>query len=198
MLPDYPDAKNRARRLLIKLMQEQVPQHEPLLAGIKHSRVHEGRSAVLTRQDKSIDDIEFRSAGAEVSLTREQMRRGTVDELLEHVSSMAAQLAGQQVQLMFEKVSKAVEEVGNVVSASELGTKEAFLEMQRKLEVDFDPETLEPKNLVIVLHPSQVQSFKAQAEEWEKDPTFVAEMNQIREQQIEAWRARENSRKLVD
>lgn len=198
MLPDYPDTKNRARRLLIKLIQEQMPQHEPLLAGIKHSRVHEGRSAVLTRQDESIDDIEFRSAGAEVSLTREQMRRVTVDELLEHVSSMAAQLAGQQVQLMFEKVSKAVEEVGNVVSASELGTKEAFLEMQRKLEVDFDPETLEPKNLVIVLHPSQVQSFKAQAEEWEKDPAFVAEMDRIREQQIEAWRARENSRKLVD
>src|SRR5690606_6121001 len=34
MQPDNPDTKTRPRRLLIKPIQEQMPQHEPILAGI--------------------------------------------------------------------------------------------------------------------------------------------------------------------
>lgn len=70
--------------------------------------------------------------------------------------------------------------------------------MNRRLQMEFDPETLEPVNQMIVVHPSQAQSFIAQAKEWEKDPEFVAEMKEIRQRQIEEWRARENRRKLVD
>jgi hypothetical protein len=198
MLPDFPEAKDHARRLFLRAVRSQIPQHEPLLGDIKHSRIHEGESARLTRQDESTDEIEFEVTGAEFEVTREQMRRVTIDQLLEHVSSVADQLAAQQSQLMFRRLSQAVEQVGNSISAAELGIKQGFLEMQRRLEVDFDPETLEPKNLVLVLHPSQTEQFLAQAAEWDKDPEFVAEMEKIRQQQIEAWRAREDRRKLVD
>jgi hypothetical protein len=160
--------------------------------------MHEGRTARLTRADRSTDEIAFQEAKAELTIPREQMRRVTIEQLLEHVATMAEQFAGHQVRLMFSRITKAVEEVGNAVSAADLGTKEAFLESQRRLQVEFDPDTLEPKNLVIVLHPDQVERFKAEAEEWEKDPDFRAEMARIRQQQIEDWRARENRRKLVD
>lgn len=198
MLPDFPAVKEHARRLFLRAVRDRIPEHAPLLRGIRRSRIHEGRSARLTRQDTSTDEIEFQAASAELEMTREQMRRITVEQLLDHVSSMAEQFARQEVQLMFTRISEAVEQVGNSVSAAELGVKEGFLEMQRRLEVDFDPETLQPKNLVLVMHPSQVERFKVQAEEWEQDPKFVAEMEKIRQQQLEAWRARENRRKLVD
>jgi hypothetical protein len=198
VLPDFPDAKDHARRMFLRAVREQVPQHEPLLRGIRHTRIHEGRTARLTRADQSTDKIALQQASAELTIKREQMRRVTIDQLLEQVATMADQLAGHQVQLMFSRISEAVEEVGNAVSAAEMGTKEAFLQSQRRLEVEFDPVTLEPKNLVMVLHPDQVERFKAQADEWEKDPAFVAEMDRIRKHQIEDWRARENRRKLVD
>lgn len=198
MLPDFPDVKNLARRAFIRAVRRGIPQHEPLLDGIGQSRVHEGKTARLTRRDESTDQIEFQAASATLDITREQMRRTSVEQLLEHASHIAEQFAEQQAKLMLSRLSEAVEQVGNSVSAAELGMKEGFLEMQRRLEVEFDPETLEPKNQVLVMHPSQAEKFMAQATEWDQDPEFVAEFEKIRQQQIEAWRARENRRKLVD
>jgi len=160
--------------------------------------VHEGRAATLTRADESADRIEFKKATVELSIGRDQMRRITVEQLMEHVSAMSQQFAAHQSQLMISGLSKAVDEVGNAVSAKEIGPKEAFLEMERRIQMEFDPQTLEPKSLVFVLHPDDVERFKAQAEEWEKDPEFVAERARIRQTKIEEWRAREDRRKLVD
>lgn len=70
--------------------------------------------------------------------------------------------------------------------------------MRRRIYMDFDPTTQQPTNPVMVIHPSQVESIKKQTEEWAKDPAFVAEMDQIRLQKLEEWRARESRRKLVD
>ena len=198
MFPDFPEAKKLGRRAVLRAVRQGFAIHEPLLEGIRHNTDHEGHRGRLERADDSVQDIEYQRASAELLLTREQMRRITMPELAEKVAGMSQQLAGQQVQLMLARVSEAVDEVGNSVSAASLGTKAAFLEMQRRIEVEFDPVTLEPKNMVIVLHPSQVESFKAQVDEWEKDPEFVKEMESIRAKQIEDWRARENRRTLVD
>lgn len=198
MLPDFPAVKNHGRAIFIRTVMHYIPIHEPLLKGIHHSRVHEGRTATLTRADQSQDRIEFQKGSAQLAVPNEQMQSITLEQLMSHASDMARQLAGQQVQMTFERVSQAAENVGNVVSAKELGAKEAFLEMQRRMHMDFDPESLEPKDLMLVLHPDQIESFKKQAAEWEQDPDFQAELKRIREAKIEEWRARENRRKLVD
>ncbi|HET6232040.1 MAG TPA: hypothetical protein VFE05_18345 [Longimicrobiaceae bacterium] len=190
--------KNLARRAFTREVRRGIPRHEPLLEGIGQSHVHEGKTVRLTRQDESTDQIEFTVASATLDITREQMRRISGEQLLEHASRIAGQFAEQQAKHMFARLSEAVEQVGNSVSAADLGMKEAYLEMQRRLEVDFDPETLEPKNQVLVMHPSAAENFIAQATEWDQDPEFVTECERIRQQQIEAWRARENRRKLVD
>lgn len=198
MLPDFPEAKKLGRRAVLRSVRKEFAVHEPLLEGIRHNTAHEGHRGRLERNDSSVQDIEYERASAELLLTREQMRRITIPELAEKITSMSQQLAGQQVQLLLARLSEAVDQVGNAVSAASIGTKAAFLEMQRRLEVDFDPATLEPKNMVIVLHPSQVEGFKAQVEVWEQDPEFLREMEAIRAKQIEEWRARENRRTLVD
>ena len=198
MLPDFPRVKTRARRAFQRAVRNQILQHAPLLGQISHHLVHEGNRGRLTRQDGSEDPIGFEEGRAELEIPREQMKSITVEQLMEHVSLIAEQFAGQQMTLLFSRVGQAVESVGNVVSATELGNREAFLEMQRRLEVDFDPDTLQPRNQMIVLHPDQMEGFLAQMREWEADPTFVAELERIRQAQLEAWRAREDSRRLVD
>ena len=198
MLPDFPDVKDRNRRLFLEAVRKRILAQEPLLAGIGHRRVHEGRTARLTRRDRSVDEMEFQEARAELQIPREQMRSVTIEQLLAHVNIMAEQFAEQQVHLMISKIHEAVENVGNSVSAQELGNMEAYLESQRRIEVEFDPDTLQPKDMVIVLHPDRVDSFVAQMKQWEEDPYFREESEKIRAKQLEAWRAREDSRRLVD
>lgn len=198
MLPDFPAVKKRGLFLFLRAVRRHIPVHSPILQGMRQSRIHEGRHAVLTRADESVSDIDFQAAHAELAIDREQMKAITIDQLVEHASKMAEQFAEQQTRAMFERLSEAVEAVGNTVSAAQLGAKQAFLEMERKIQVDFDPDTLEPKNLVFVIHPDQVEYFKTQTAEWSKDPEFLAERERIKQQKIEEWRARENSRKLVD
>jgi hypothetical protein len=198
MLPDFPAVKKRARMLFLRAVRQHIPIHSPILDGIRHTRIHEGSTARLTRADKSTDEIKFQGAHAEIAVDRAQMRCISLDDLIQHASKMAEQLAEQQTKAMFERLNQAIEAVGNTVSAQELGAKEAFLEMERKIQMDFDPVTLEPKGLALVLHPDQVESMKAQADEWSRDPEFVAERKRIRQAKLEEWRARENRRTLAD
>lgn len=198
MFPDYPAVKNFAQSALLRAVRTQVTREEPLLDRVGHTTIHEGGAASLTRADASSDEIVFKKSTAELTIPREQMRRVTIEQLQEHIVGMARQFAEQQAGTMFEEVGKAVEKVGNAVSAAELGEREAFLEMQRKIQMEFDPITLEPKGLVFVMHPTQVERWMKLAQEWESDPDFRAEQQRIREQKIEEWRARENRRQLVD
>lgn len=198
MLPDFPLLKSHVRRTFLQAVRKQIPFHEPLLKDVRSTTLHEGVGSRLTRSDGSSAPIDLKAATAALTIDRQQMKRIDLDGLLKHVSTMAEQFASQQARLMFSTISEAADEVGNTVSTADAGLQAAFLEMQRKLHVDFDPDTLEPKGMVMVIHPSQAQAWMAQAEAWEKDPVFVSEMATIRKQQIEAWRAREDSRKLVD
>lgn len=120
MLPDFPEAKEQARRMFIKAVRMQIPKHSPVLAQIRRTRIHEGRSAQITREDRSTSQIAFHAATAQLDMPREQMRRITVEQLVEHAKHMAEQFAEQQTRLMFATIAQAVEEVGNSVSAAVL------------------------------------------------------------------------------
>jgi hypothetical protein len=198
MLPDFPAVKALARRRFVEAVQNRVAIDEPILGQITRRRIHEGERATLTRADTSRTDIEFQQTTAELAIPREQMFEMTVEQLRDHVAALSSQFAEQQSRMMFARVAEAVDAVGNVVSAGELGEREAFLEMLRRIQTDFDPETLEPKNQIIVVHANHIDAFRAKVQEWSKDQEFVAEMQRIKDDQLEKWRARENRRKLVD
>lgn len=197
-LPDFPEVKGYVERQLFRVMRQRITDIEPLLREIRHNRIHEGSMMRLTRADTTTDHISLQSAYADMEIPRDEMRGTSVEQLLERIDLMARQFADQQAQLLIAKIGEAVDKSGNAVSAAVLGEKEAFLEMHRRIEVDFDAATLEPRDTAFIVHPSQVDALKAKLEEWEKDPDFQAEMERIHQQQLEAWRARENNRQLVD
>lgn len=198
MLPDFPLVKKQGSEFFFKLVHQAIEADEPLLRGIHHIAVHEGSGTALKRGDSSEDASDFLKNSAELLIDKKDMKGLSPEALVSYARRMGEQFAAAQAKHMFTKLAEVTDKVGNVTSASELGLKEAFLESQRTLHVDFDPVTLEPKGLTLVLHPSQVDKVMAAAKEWESDQAFKDEMTRIREAQLEAWRDRENRRKLVD
>jgi hypothetical protein len=194
VLPDYPKAKNFLRTALLRRLRAEAKVHEPLLGGVGSTTVHEGRTTQLTRADSSTSQVTFVKINMGVELTREEMKNSSLEQLVQHVSTMAKQLAESQARILLENVARGADEVGNTVSVSELGAKEAFLEAQRRRHVEFDPKSMVPLDEVIIASPG----FLEQMKEWEKDPNFLEEFRRIREQQIEKWRERENRRRLAD
>ena len=78
-------------------------------------------------------------------------------------------------------------------------TQHNFLEVFRRVQMDFDPETLQPKpGFVWVMHPDMAASITPKVKEWERDPAFNAEYERIMAMKREEWRDREANRKLVD
>jgi hypothetical protein len=197
VLPDFPRVKQHVQRLVLRLTEARIPQLEPLLATPQRYRQHEGRDGLVERPDQSGDATDFKLASSSMEVPREEMRSGTLDQILRRSFQMAADIGGQQVKTMLETVSAAIDATGNTVDGTQ-DPKAAWLEMERRAFVDFDPETLQPIGQVLVIHPSQAEMWKRRSEEWEKDPAFVAAREAVRVTKLEEWRARENSRKLVD
>jgi len=111
---------------------------------------------------------------------------------------IAEHLAEAQGKMVLTTVSEAAESVGNVVSAKDMPIREALLEMQRKIQLDFDPRTGEPHQHTMVLNPETFEKIKDDLENLERDPEFLAELSEIRQEKWMDWRDRESRRRLVD
>lgn len=114
------------------------------------------------------------------------------------VVEMAEEMAKQQSQYVFARISEAVEAVGNSVHAGGDFQPEHLLEVLRRKEMSFDPVTLEPTGEFFVVHPDTFKKIEPKLREWEKDPAFRAAHDALMEEKRREWREREASRKLVD
>ncbi len=110
----------------------------------------------------------------------------------------AESLAEAQGKMMFTTASEAAESVGNVVDAKDMPIREALLEVQRKVQLDFDPRTGEPRHHTMVVNPEMFEKIKDDLEGLERDPGFLAELAEIRQKKWMDWRDRESRRRLVD
>jgi hypothetical protein len=127
------------------------------------------------------------------------MRTLDLPSLKRRLAELAEQIAAYRSRLMLMRVGEAAAAAGNEVKAGGELKPEHLLEAMRNVHVDFDPVTNKPKpGLSWVMHPDTATKLIAKMQEWEKDPTFMAELNQIEDQQREEWRAREARRKLAD
>jgi hypothetical protein len=199
MLPDYPKLKRFARREFLLWTQREVPKVAPLLGQISRTRQHEGKSARLVRLDSSEAVLDYPESSVSFQIERSEMRSFNMGRLQERLRQVARDMAEIQEKMMFNKISEAADEAGNVVDGKGAPLDaDHFLEALEKIEMTFDPQTLEPTGLSIVIHPSMAETVMARAAEWEKDPVFLARHQALMERKREEWRARESDRKLVD
>jgi hypothetical protein len=199
MLPDFPEAKERALRLLLKWVQDQVPILTPLLAGVGHFRVHEGKLPKDPRLDKREDGKPFGQIEYELTLKREDMKRVDIPLIQQKLLDLAKHIGESQTKHLLEVVSLAADDAGNVVNARGEFTAEKFLEIFERVDMDFDHKTLEPTpGWSFVMHPDMAKEMIPKIQQWERDPQFRADHERIIQSKREAWRDREARRKLVD
>lgn len=198
MLPDFPKAKSHAERNLLRAVEEQVPIVAPLLKGIANYRQHEGRGRHLTRADKSTSTGKYHLFEFSFDLSVEDFRCGDLSAVCHKMVDLARQLAEHQTKRMLEVAKEAADEVGNVVHADGELTQDKFLDIFRKVELDFDPETLDlAPGFSFVMHPEMADKVLPRMRVWERDPEFRAKYEQIIATKREEWRDREARRKLV-
>ena len=197
MLPDFKRAKACANRRLLQWAHRQVPAAAPLLQGVAVFRQHEGKVISVVRQDRSEASTSYRSIQVELPMSREEMKNCDLSTIQQKLVEAANQIGRAQTQHMLEVAGEAADSVGNVVHADGELTPDKFLEAFRKVEMDFDPQTLKSKT-IIVMHPKTAALVVPKVKEWEKDPKIKAEHERIMAVKREEWRDREANRKLVD
>lgn len=198
MIPDFPHLKRRVNTRLLRFVRQQMPIVAPLLRDVLSYTQHEGRRGELTRADTSSDTTQLEAAQFRFELPKDEMRTLDFGSLKRRLTELAEQIAAHRSQLMLTRVGEAAAAVGNEVDAGGELKPEHLLEVMRKVHVDFDPVTNKPKpGFAWVMHPETATKVIAKAQEWEKDPTFIAELNRVEDQQREEWRAREARRKLA-
>jgi hypothetical protein len=199
MFPDFPNQKKRLLARLIREAQAQASLDSPLLRNVRRFTQHEGRINELTRDDLSKDTIDFSPLTVELTLSHDEMRVYDPSLVVKKLTEMATSFASQQERRMLEEVARAADSVGNVVDArgDELQPGH-LLDILKKIRVDFDPLTGRPELPTLVLHPAMAAAVRKKSEEWSKDAELSAAYDKVIEAKREEWRARENSRKLVD
>ena len=199
MLPDFTRAKDRANRDLLRWVGQQIPAVAPLLRRVSTVRQHEGKVGRIVRQDESEASIDFCSISSEFVQNREDMKHSDLKAIQEKLLKVAKDFGQDQTRRMLTAAGEAAESVGNVVDAGGELTPDKFLDLFRKVQMDFDPQTLQPKpGFTFVMHPDTAASVVPKVKEWEKDPRLKAEYERILAEKREEWRDREANRKLVD
>ena len=198
MLPDYPSIKKKVNSLLMRYVKHEMVRHSPILKEIRQTVQHEGREGTYGDVDGRENSIDYKEVVARFSLTRDEMRRPDFQPVVSKFAKMAETFAAEQSKMLFATISKATASVGNVVDAKGNLTKEAFLEMERKRQWSFNPQTGEPHRPTMVLHPDTLAKIRDEFESWEQDPEFKAARSAIAQQQRLDWRDRESRRRLAD
>lgn len=198
MLPDFSRPKAYAQRTLLRQMKKQVPVLAPLLEGVASFQQHEGQLSTLTRADASTSTIDYRAYEYKFSLTRDEMRSFDIRAIHEKLLMLAKEIGDAQTKRMLEVIRDAAHEVGNVVHAGGDFTQDKFLDVFRRIQMDFDPKTLQvAAGFQWVMHPETAAKVLPKVKEWEKDPAFNARYEQIISAKREEWRDREARRRLV-
>jgi hypothetical protein len=198
MLPDYPAIKTELQRQLAAWARAQTPIIAPLLSQVSRYTQHEGREHRLIRRDASEDASGYEKFEARIEISKDAVKMLNLPALQSAFLEMARELAGQQTRMMLAAVSASAEQVGNKVDVGGELRPDHVLDMMRRMEIDFDPDTGEPHYGSFVMHPDLLEKLRPKFEAWNRDPALMAENNNILEQKRREWLDRESSRKLVE
>lgn len=199
MLPDFPKVKQTAQAKIFRWIQAQVPVLAPFLGDTKRYVLHEGGGNKLIRADQSVAETTMIPFSSTLSLQREEMKRLDFEALHAKLLALAKELTANQSRTLFQAVGEAAESVGNTVDARGTLTQEAFLDIFRKVQLSFEPDTEEiSPGFQFVMHPETAAKIAPLVNDWEKDPEFNKRYEQIIDEQRTAWRVRESRRTLAD
>lgn len=198
MLPDFPQVKAKIKKRILIPVFERARKSDPLLSSIRHTIQHEGHKAEYQTVSGEKVQTNYEKFSSEYQITREEVESGDFESIFKKFQKMGDDAASALAQYSFKFISQVIDKTGNTVNANGKFTYEKFIEVVDKMPIDFDDETGEPRMPSLYIHPDMAGQVKELIQEAESNPENKSRFEQIMERKKEEWRARENSRKLVD
>lgn len=197
MLFDFPKFKKEISEEVLIASLEKSRTSDPLLSQIKYFVQHEGDDGNYQTVEGKTKSMDYQKLEKTQEITVDDVINKPFDEVIKKYEIMGEEIGAAMAQYSFRKISEAVDSVGNSVKSNGPITPEIFLEMIRKIDIDFD-ENGQAKLPSFYIHPNMADSVKKMIEEAEADPSHKQRFDQVIEQKRKEWNDRETARKLVE
>jgi len=194
VLPDYPMAKEKLRKILES---EFHKARESDSLGVSEEWIEEGDAHVLHRSDGSVDSTDFHCDRSVVEILPEEYLTLTWNDVLQRIRNAGRELGKSQASWTLEQVKDMTLATGNYIDVGGEFTAEHFFKMLDKLEVPFTDEGA-PILPTIYGGEDVLNSFKGVLTQIDSDPVHRARGLSLMVAKREQWRDRENNRRLVD
>src|SRR5271157_4754647 len=151
MIPDFPKEKEKLMKYWNRYLAAKNKELMGFLGKIPTHANHEGHMWDLIQSDGSTHSQPYHEIEGMLTLEISEIPNLTPDKIRQKLDQIAEVIARQMSQKMFEEINRVTSEAGNLVNArGQPFTKELFLQMIEKIDMDFDENgNLKPPALIM-------------------------------------------------
>jgi len=201
MLPDFPKLRRELDGYAMVKLHVMARQIEPILAEIRGITQHEGDVLAydqLTQDGVRVVTEGFNEVRVPFETKLEHVPTLMGEKLDAKLWGIAEHIAGQMAGSLRETLNTATREAGTAVAANGAPmSKDLWLQVMERVEMNFDPKTGRPEQ-VLWAGPQIIEAMQKAWEEWSQDREFMRKYKDLLARKYEDWRDRESRRKLVD
>jgi hypothetical protein len=200
MIVDFVSIKKQLNNLVNTFLQEEVKKRAPLVHFGGVSIQHEGRDSEYETVDKQQRKVDFKTVESGFSLTNDEIKSLTFEQIREKVIQAADDMAGQMERGTFATLNTEIEAVGNSIPGNPRISPTAILDGFEVMSMDFDDVREKPILPTIFMHPDEYARLMredASATEEEKR-AYAKRREDILDKKFAEYAERESKRKLVD
>jgi hypothetical protein len=198
VLPDFPTVKRELHKIVTQRMRRSVHREAVIFSMVRHFAAHEGGSFTIHRPDGTSEKHSYKETAVKFTIDNKDLATLSAEALASKIDKAASDMAAQTESAIFEKLRQDSSASGQVVDATgKPFSPEVLLEVLERMEIDFDDQG-KPSGLTAVVGPEIAARIREKAAEWDADLDFKRRHRELLDRKREAWRDRENRRKLVD
>ncbi len=192
MLPDFLKTKEKLKRMIDAERKKAQLQHMGPFADVSQSKIFEGDKVVFIREDGSCEEVKMEKAEVKIEIKWEEIEEMTHERVLDKIDTLARDMGKKIAKSLYELMSEAAEEAGNVSSSDGAPISvDLLLEGIEKMHLSFDEEG--QSGLTFAANPKLSPSLDKTISQLKTDPRYQTLMEEKRKE----WHVRESRRKLV-
>ena len=193
MLPDFLKTKEKLKRMIDAERKKAQLQHMGPFADVPQSKIFEGDKVVFISEDGSCEEVKMEKAEVKIEIKWEEIEEMTHERVLDKIDTLARDMGKKIAKSLYELISEAAEEAGNVTSLDGKPlTIDVLLDEIEKMPLSLDEEG-QPSGLRFAAGSKLTPSLNKIMSQLKSHPRY----QKLIEQKREEWRVRESRRKLV-
>lgn len=201
MIVDFPLLKSKLDKIAFSHLNFVLKREQSLISQFQRHILHEGQAHISYQtvdNEPFEESLKLISSAFDIPLA--DIANLKIHDVLQHFEKTAVELAKEEKKLTFQRMTEAVERVGNVMSAANKSFAESSLEVLEKIQIDFDDVRNKPALPTIIVHPTTAEKLRNE----QKSMSFADKLSyeqkqeEILNRKYEEYVLRESNRKLVD